>query len=492
MHPWLKPHPYHGIAVTFLLFFVLMMGFPFQQFQLLKVCRQLEPTVDLDYEACAKRSDVQSVSASWSLLFSLSQDIPGFFVMIVIGYFIDKTGHKTALKVGMISILISSATIFMTAMFSQIPLDVYVVVSVINGLSGGIPLSMMAASAYIAGTTRAEERSRYFMLKETAMSITMAIGPVFSGFVAKAAGFTAIFGLMFACSILLTFYIYFIFPDSDHTVADTGNTPTEEHLEVNGANNNYAASEKTVKEIFEESLSSTYFVITHLFSHTTSASLLIISLIFSVSASAFEVMFTFYPAIAFGWDSLDLGKFISFTAIQRITILTLGQPLIERVFRGGSNSSNDKLVGELRLLRFSLFMAIISVAGYGFARNANQFWAASMIGSIKVVADPTMQALLSIMMPVSMQGRLFGGIRLFSSIAMLMSTVLMNKFFRATVEVAPNAVFFVVMGLDVLAFLVAFFGIQKSGILTMRIRSGVIDGDAVVETRMTEETPLLA
>ncbi|KAJ3121322.1 hypothetical protein HK100_012426 [Physocladia obscura] len=467
------------------------MGFPFQQFQLLKVCRQLEPNLDLDYETCAKRPDVQSASASWSLLFTLCQDIPGFFVMIVIGYFIDKAGHKTALKVGMISILTSSTIFFMTAIFPQIPLEVYVLVSAVNGLSGGVPLSMMAAAAYIAATTRAEERSHYFMLKATATSITMAIGPLFSGYVAKTAGFTAIFGLMFVCCVLLTFYIYFIFPDADHTAADIDDTPREEHLEAGTANDTDATSKKTVKEIFTESLSSTYFVITHLLSHTTSASLLIISLIFAVSASGFEIMFTFYPAIKFGWDSLDLGKFISFIALQRIAILTFGLPFIERVFR---RSGGDKLAGELRLLRFSLFMAIVSVTGFGLAQTANQFWAASMVGSIKVVADPTLQALLSIMMPARMQGRLFGGIGLFSSVAMLASTVGMNKFFRATVQVAPNAVFFVVTALDVVAFFVAVFGIRKSGVLAMRTRSGDVAGgdDVVVETHATEETPLLA
>ncbi|KAJ3108295.1 hypothetical protein HK100_003456 [Physocladia obscura] len=432
----------------------------------------METPLKLDYETCAKKPEVQAATASWSLWFTMSQDSPAFFILIFAGYFVDKFGHKAALKTSMVSCISLSLIYFMATVF-EFPLHIFLVVYAIGGITGGMSLSSMTTSAYIAATTTPSERTKYFMLQQCALSISLAIGPVFGGYVAKEFGFRVIFGIMLLSSLLLGGYIILIFPDS-----------------VNGSSIDCDDNEdaSSLRKVFQESVSTTATTILFLFSHRTSRSIMFIFVAYAISGSASEPMFIMYPSKAFGWDSLDIGQFLSFVSIQRILLLTFGLPVIEQIFRHGG----DKLGGEIRLLRFALLTGSVGTACFGFARNASEFWLSTSIVSLATFASPTAKSILSTIVPVYMQGRLFSSLGMFLSATMLTGSISMNKFYQATVKQAPQAIFFVASSLDLVAFISGLFGIRKDGVQQMRDDSRSTEENFSCSNSPTEETALLA
>ncbi|KAJ3133177.1 hypothetical protein HK100_004588 [Physocladia obscura] len=467
-----KPHPGHAIVVAFMQSFVLLMGTPFQQFLLLKVCSKFDASLELDYETCAKRSDVQVETASWVLWLTMSQSVPAFFVLIFAGYFVDTFGHKTALKAGLIQYLVLSFA-YLLAAISNLSFYALVIVGFICGISGGTSLFSMAESAYIAATTTPINRTKYFMFELCALSISSAISPLFAGYITKIFGFPTLFSIMFSSAVALAIYIFFIFPDTRNGLSG-GN--------INSSSNTNSSSK--LLKIFQESITTTSATISFLFSHTASASIMLILMVFGVVLSASGPLFTMYPTKAFAWDAFDIGQFQSFKSTQRILLLTVGHPMLERI----SQYNGDKMSGEIRLLRFSLFAATVSSIFFGISRDTTQFYVSTVFASLGTFAYPTSKSLLSILTPAEMQGRVFGSLELFLSATQLAGSVLCNKVYQGTVSWMPQALFFLIAGLDFCSCLTAFLGLKKSGIDSIRAESASFE--EVVDVS-NEETPLL-
>ncbi|KAJ3122478.1 hypothetical protein HK100_011983 [Physocladia obscura] len=490
MTSYIRPHPGHAIFIAFLQNFVSLLAMPFQQLLLLRVCAKFESQPD--YATCAQRSDVQSEAASWILWFDMTQNIPSFFVLIFAGYFVDKLGHKKALKVGLIEFLIIPASLLSIAVL-EFPLYVMLPVSFISGITGGSTLYNLVGSAYIAATTVPAKRTKYYMFEMCAISISLAVGPVFAGYIAKTQGFPTLFSIMFCCAILLAIYVIFVFPDSNHMEVDLAGV-----LDADRNGGGRDENEKSLPKIFYDSIVSTYSIVKMLFSRRESIAILLILIIYGAIASTTSIMFVLYPTKAFGWDSMALGTFFSFKSVQRTLFLAIGYPLFERISQSShsvssnSNSAFNKIYSEIKLLRFSLLIHASSDIMFGISQTSSHFYMATAVSAFGIFGHPTAMSLLSIMAPVHIQGRVFGSVKLFVQVVFLAGAVFSNKFYQHTVQWMPQALFFLVSGTCFVAVGISFIGLRKSGIDDILVAGALNNYDAgEVILEASEETPLL-
>ncbi|KAI9329618.1 major facilitator superfamily domain-containing protein [Obelidium mucronatum] len=476
----LTAHPAHAIAVCFVSYFSgLIAALPFQQLLIVTICHQIDRVqtftiTDDEYERCARRTDVNSEMASLVLNLNLAEQIPSIIVTIFAGYFIDKVGRRSALIISHVALLISSI-VYMIAAVRQIPTSVFIVLYVLLGCSGSTMLTDLSVASYISISTNTVTRTQYFMIQSCAMALSLCLGPLVGGLLARLMGFYAVFALMFTLVAFLLIYLIFLFPDIPLAKEEEEEAP------------------KSLTTIFVDSVSSTMSTIKLLFSYKASFGILVLLTIFVISGSASNLMFVLYPSKTFGWSSLELGSFISFVSFLRIGLLTLGLPIIQRILTSGNR---NKLSSEINLIQFSVLMAAIGEFCFGISYTSTEFWLAALPVSLSAFAAPSLRSILSTLVPASYQGRLFGSVQLFGSITGLGAMFVTNKIYLATVEVAPQALFFVMGGLYVLASVVCALFLRRNTVEAMRVASGTSEetSEEVLDSsnRATEETPLLA
>ncbi|KAJ3297297.1 hypothetical protein HDU79_004179 [Rhizoclosmatium sp. JEL0117] len=461
----LEPHPIHGIVTYFLCVFgTILAALPFQQVLLTIVCARIDPT--LDYETCAKSSQVQRNMASWSLWFANGTDIPALFAMILAGYFVDRIGRKAALLVSATAMTLK-AIAYILAASGAASLEVLFFVSVVTGVMGGTSLMDVACSGYISATTDSDNRTKYFMLQSFSIQVVMMSAPLLGGIIGEKIGFISVFASMLIMSVILLGYLFFVFPDVALVESDS--------------------APKSIRSVFSDSVTSTFNTIHLLFSYKASFGLLALMTLFAISASGSEAMFLLYPALKFGWQSIDVGAFASFISVIRIGLLTLALPVIQTFLSSGHTKNKTK--GEIILMQSSLLMAVTGEICLGLSETATQFWMASVPVSFSVFAVPSAKALVSTLLPANYQGRLFSSISLFQTVTGIVSIVVINGIYRATVEKVPNTVFFVMAGLYFTGFLISLIFVRSRTVDAMRAACGSVDSE---EVQPTEETPLLA
>ncbi|KAJ3406509.1 hypothetical protein CcCBS67573_g03223 [Chytriomyces confervae] len=480
----LKPHPFYAMAVTFLQLIAFTIGYlPFSQLLVLQICNKLGDTMvsnprhflrDLDYESCAKRPDVQGLAASWQMYLNLADTIPAILCLIFAGYAVDAFGRRKMMVIAMVGQLVLVASFLITSIVT-LPLPVITVAFAFAGITGGSTLLGVAVSAYIADTSTVADRTQFFMLQGVAFSAAYMLGPMMGGLLTRTYGFVVCFTVSFSI-IVATLGLLLVMPDS----VVVGVSPTEPE------------SIKSFKTVFVEAISSSVLSLKTLFRFKASAAMVTITAITFVSGAMSVNLYVMYPALAFGWDSLDLGKFAFALSFQRIGLLMLALPVLTRWLGSGGKS---KVSGEILLLRFSVFMAVVGELCLGLSKTETQFYMSTAPIALGAFSGPTIRSLLSTSLPPSYQGRLFNSIELLGTLVNIFCSFGINYIYQATVSFFPNALFFIMAFLFFLAFIGSLVYVRKEGIEAMRAATGASDARAEsdeVQREVDEESPLLA
>ncbi|ORY43410.1 MFS general substrate transporter [Rhizoclosmatium globosum] len=436
--------------------------------QVMLACRDLDAqpgiAVQVDYSSCAQRPDVQALVSSWAVYFHLAQEIPAVLVLVVAGYFVDLFGRRKSMIIGCAALMINAAAYLVSALFfEQVPLGLYVFTYLISGLTGGMTLVSLAASAYVADTSSLADRTHYFILMDGSMALSMATGPLIGGTITKNFGFTATFGTMFATALVLLAYLVFLFPDSDISASS----------EVR----------KSLPTVFTESVASSIVTLRSVIKFPAAVALIAIVTLQGLTMSGAQIMFLLYPAKRFGWDSYKIGQFIFFSASQRIAWLTF---LLPAILSFTKNQGVDKTVSEVWVIRIGLFMAALGEFSFGCVSTETGFLMTTALTAMGSVASPCIRSIMSTLVPPSHQGRLFSAVKMFESIPLLFATVIVNAIYQATVSTMPQAIFFVMASVLGTAFIIALLFVSRNGVADMNL-GGVDELVSPEEGRVTQD-----
>ncbi|KAJ3412466.1 Histidine kinase [Chytridiales sp. JEL 0842] len=457
--PQFKPSPYIILPPLFIHALAVSFGMtPFNQFLLLNVCQAiggqpspisstksfinnttipfLTPTSYFlasgapseegypDYELCAARPDVQSESARWSQLISLSTSLPAFIVAPLVGYFIDRLGRKLMMLIPLFSALIGFASIIVVARL-KVSLWLLVIVHFFQGLLGGSAILITCVYAYLADTTSSTSRTKSFLFTDAFTFTAFTIGPFAGGVVYRALGVVRLFEIAALMECAVFAYVLFILPESMKQEPRSGDTKEE----------------KSPFKIFSGAW---WSVLDVLGTPGRGYSVRILSLVTAVGAMVFA-----------GYQYV-LGLFSLTNSICRLFYLVILLPYLLRKWTIGKTSV-EKTRLELGIVRVGILLYCLGFVAFGLANEGWLFYLIALIDGFGVTALPTVRAILSRTVPNTSQGKLFSALEMLQSGSSLLSQLLIPIIYRKTVQTFPQAICFVVASIWALALALTAF-----------------------------------
>ena len=200
--------------------------------------------------------------------------------------------------------------------------------------------------------------------------------------------------------------------------------------------------------------------------------LALVDMIILGAAMSAGTVIILYVESMFHWRNLESSRFVSMTSMVRVVTLVGVLPLINYFFRARpakkrressptplpvaeKNAGADEL--DIWILRVALISDVIGITGYVFARSGPVFVACAVVTAFGGLGSATIQAALSKHVPPERVGQLLGAIGLLHSLARVLSPIVFNQLYAATVETFPQAFFVLLASLFVLALGASFF-----------------------------------
>ncbi|KAK7712936.1 hypothetical protein SLS63_012225 [Diaporthe eres] len=176
-----------------------------------------------------------------------------------------------------------------------------------------------------------------------------------------------------------------------------------------------------------------------------------------------------YSEFIFHWGNFETSRFISLVSLVRVVVLLSLLPIINYIFRTRPAQKRRRESGAIAeqsagadgldvwLLRVAIVSDVIGILGYVFVRTEALFILSGVITAFGGVGSATIQAALSKHVPGETIGQLLGAIGLLHALARIVSPVIFNGLYAATVKTYPQAVFVLIAGIFTVVLFLSMF-----------------------------------
>ncbi|KAF8311588.1 MFS general substrate transporter [Clavulina sp. PMI_390] len=412
----------------------------------------------------------------------------------------DRVGRTTVLAIGALGNLVADFIFILTTLrASRLPggYKLFILGSVFQGLTGAVPTMMATSQSYVADCADPSARARMFSLFYAVWFTGMAIGPTLGGLLVTATDdMLSVFYVATFAHGIVTLALWFVIPESLSPEARAANHASRE------------ASERVVSGKTWQDTASRIF--RTLFGFLLPLAVLLprkrepgepgyaqgkrdwnLTLIATAGACLSMLIalvpYKFqYAEAQFGWNSEQLGYFLTGMGVFRSLHLAVVLPLIIRFFaprnedlRDTVNETDPLLDGESRptttstnqrdasitpshheriRLRhthrtadFDLIIArasvMVDITAYIFivlSQNGPQFFAASMLSSFGGGFNPSAHSISLYLMPRGDMdsGKLFGALGVLNALStQVTGPTIAGAIYMSTVKVFPKAIF---------------------------------------------------
>ena len=152
-----------------------------------------------------KDDEVNSEASLWTLYSTVASLLPGIVTLILLGSYSDKGGRKIAIIVPQVGALIRCINLLAVIYFDW-PLYFIVIGAFLEGLSGGIYMTISAGFSYVADITSLEKRSFRITILDGCFGLGIMVSQVAAGYLIASLGYFYLF-LILAIIILLDIVI---------------------------------------------------------------------------------------------------------------------------------------------------------------------------------------------------------------------------------------------------------------------------------------------
>ncbi len=133
-----------------------------------------------DYEVCAESEKVQQMTSWWSMVLSISSNIPALIATPYIGMLSDQMGRKFGLAMPMVGNVIHIVLVIVVACW-KLSLWLLAIGNLVQGLLGSFLVLQASAFAYVADTSPVTTRSSLFGRIEAFIFVAFMLGPFVGG-----------------------------------------------------------------------------------------------------------------------------------------------------------------------------------------------------------------------------------------------------------------------------------------------------------------------
>ncbi|KAH8702414.1 putative tetracycline-efflux transporter [Talaromyces proteolyticus] len=419
--------------------------------------------------------EVQAGSSQFLLYINLISGLLSAIVSPRLGHLSDRYGRTLLLSLCVFGTLVAEAfTAYVAAKIESAPISLLLVGAFFDGVCGSFTLALALAHSYGADCSSPERRNVVFGFFHATLFGGIAIGPFLFGLLIKLTGSIIVMFYTVLCFHGIYFVVLlFIIPESlskerQQAAKQKHRTKQLQYdhsflksllIEINPVN-----IFTPLKILFPtiDNLQSFSFEERTMFKSLRRNLILIASidtLIFGVAMGTMQIIIL-YAEYMFGWHNFETSIFISITNITRVITLLVILPMVTRLIRGPqqstqTNSGSDRL--DITCIQLAILFELLGYIGYSLSRSGAVFQLSAVVASLGGMGSPTLQSSITKHVPASRTGEILGATGLLHALARVISPIIFNLIYSATVGKFTQTVFVCLASVFGLAALLSFF-----------------------------------
>jgi DHA1 family tetracycline resistance protein-like MFS transporter len=257
-------------------------------------------------------------------------------------------------------------------------------------VAGVFGASFATAGAYIGDISTDANRARQFGFIGAAWGSGFTLGPVIGGFVAEHLDPRAPFLVAAGLALANVVFGYLVLPES---------LPREMRRKFEWARANPFGAFKSLSHL------------------PMVAGLLLVVFLYQMAHDSLPAVWMYYTREKFGWSEAEMGLSLTFVGIMTLIVM------------GGLTGWLVPRLGERRAIAIGFLLMTVGFIGYAFAPNGAVIYVAIAVGSLGGIANPAVQSVMSRQAGPSSQGELQGAVASLSSVAAVLSPLIMTRLF---------------------------------------------------------------
>lgn len=431
---------------------------------------------------CRQNKDVQALATKFILYMTVITGSLSAIMSPRLGAWSDRYGRLKLLTVTSAGAIVGEIITILAATYPETISYRWILVgSVSDGLFGSFTAGMALTHAYAADCTPPPKRAVAFGYFHACLFAGIAIGPLIAALLVRQTG-SIIVPFYFALAIHTTFisFVLFVVPESltkkrqllaqerhttelhwKHSNPSTTNTDGGFALYAFMRNINMF---EPLKILYPTGPGTSTALRTNLILLSA-----VDTIIFGVAMGAMGVV-VYYLGLQFDWGTPEISVFTSLVNCFRVSALIIVLPLLNYVIRTRKanrqrresgfaapipNSGSDTL--DLSIIRGAVLLEVLGYAGYAASRQQGMFVLSGILASLGGIGSPTLQSALTKHVPHDRVGQLLGATGLLHACARVVCPLIFSGIYAGTVGTFPQAVFCVLTGCFVVAFVCSWF-----------------------------------
>lgn len=314
-------------------------------------------------------------------LLTATYAIMQFLFAPILGGLSDKLGRRPVLLIALLGLGLDYLVIVFAPTLAWL-----FIARMISGICGS---SMTVANAYIADISLPEERAKNFGMIGAAFGIGFIIGPAIGGFLGEL-GTRIPFLAAAILSLLNWLYGYFVIPES-----------------LSPEN----------RRSFEWKRANPVGTLTSIFKYKTLLGLILCLFLIYIAAFSVQGNWAFFTTEVFDWTPKDIGFSLTFVGIMVALVqgLLLG-PIVKKI-------------GEVKAVYVGLFFNLVGLFSFAVATQSWMAYAIIVPYALSGLTGPSMQSIMTAMIPKNSQGELQGGLTSILMVTAIIGPPLMTGIF---------------------------------------------------------------
>ncbi|CAB4254622.1 similar to Saccharomyces cerevisiae YJL163C Putative protein of unknown function [Maudiozyma barnettii] len=453
---------------------------PMISLSLNKVCEGLEQDTDPKTSSLCDMSQVQTTLSFITCFKMILCNLISLVVAGKIGPLSDRIGRtKIFVYMGLVTIIGNTISAFSVSSYIGTHIYFIIFAGSMTSFTGGTFAVAANINSYITDVIEPDDRTVSMGTIGSIMHATAGLAPLFSSFLIKANNgndMVSIYCSMFAI-ILFTLVCVFFMKEPRHPeameISQASYKKRQESMESThsiklGGSNTIISKLKQTIHFKMVQFFDVFSPLKELWLPPTSQGSLIprynVLLLVVVDSLVVLIRVAIMPALIlfttyeYGWKSVEIGYFISFSGISNAIILAVSSWCVKRWFQKKHKKLNYS-VDRIDITIFQFGFICFFIGTLVFMTNASNYkylLIDVIIKCIGSVIDPSLQSAIAKYYGTN-TGQLFGALALLHIMGMLVLPAIMLGMYGATVSFKPEAFLYLPLIASIIGFTLTFF-----------------------------------
>ena len=451
---------------------------------------------------------VQREVATFTLVLSVLTGTLSALTAPKLGALSDRYGRKRLMVIASCGAVVNEIITILAAKYPEsVPYQWLVLGAFFDGVTGSFTAGSLLSHSYTSDCSPPSRRGVYIGYLHACLFTGLAFGPVLAGYFVKWTGaLLSVFYVTLACHIFYICFVYVVAPESLSRKRQrlarekhrAERAAAADHLRAGLPASLARLAGPRAAGFLSDTLGAGVWL-PALMGANPLAPLRILAprgpgnrvlrrniillagidaIIMSTAIGAGTVT-VLYSEYMFDWGTLEASQFVSITSLVRVLVLMCILPAVTYIFRirpmrrrqrqgaglpgtaasadqhAETNAGADAL--DVWLLRAALLSDLIGLTGYVFVRTGGLFILCGVVAALGGIGASVTQSSITKHVPAERVGSLLGALGLLHALGRVVSPVLFNGLYAATVESFPQAFFVLLTSIFGLALLASLF-----------------------------------